>query len=277
MRAVCPTTQENYLGRGIHETYALVHCDHGARAGRRIGRRRQRQVPDDYLKGTLYQTLDRHDIKQYRELYASPAAIEAVKAGKPVPSGTVLTLVQWSVEQDEKGKPRKGPDGRFIKKDILAHAVMEKRAGWGKEYPDSLRNGEWEYQAFNAKGDVNPKANLKACFECHKPHDKQDFVISLAKLSGSFPTGKAMAKAGPSSISIAEFLFGPETLSVKAGGTATWTNVDDSPHWISVKSTGQATPVMVRGQSASLKFDKAGAYDYICGLHPSMKGKIEVK
>jgi len=52
------------------------------------------KFPADYLKGTLYATVDRPDTKQYRELYASPGVVEAVRAGKPVPSGAVLTLVQ---------------------------------------------------------------------------------------------------------------------------------------------------------------------------------------
>jgi hypothetical protein len=57
------------------------------------------KFPSDYLKGVLYQTLDRPDSKQYRELYAPAAAVEAVRKGQPIPHGTVLTLVQWSVEQ----------------------------------------------------------------------------------------------------------------------------------------------------------------------------------
>jgi plastocyanin len=237
------------------------------------------KFPADYLKYQLYQTLDRHDNKQYRELYTQPEVIESVKKGKGIPSGAVIMLVQWSTHQDDKGVPLKGPDGRFIKKEVVAHTVMEKRSGWGKEYPDSWRNGEWEYQAFNAKGEPNPKANIKACFECHKPHEKQDYVISLAKLNGTFPVGgKPVGKPpGAASISIAEFLFGPQKLEIKAGGTATWTNVDDSPHWIAVAGSDMRTPVMVRGQSASLKFDKPGTYGYICGLHPAMKGTVEVK
>jgi len=27
---------------------------------------------------------------------------------------------------------------------------MEKRTGWGSEYPEAKRNGEWEYQVFHA-------------------------------------------------------------------------------------------------------------------------------
>ncbi len=59
---------------------------------------------------------------------------------------------------------------------------MEKRTGWGTEYPDTIRNGEWEYQAFKTDKTPNPAANLTNCFTCHKPLDKQDFVFSYDKL-----------------------------------------------------------------------------------------------
>jgi plastocyanin len=238
------------------------------------------KFPSDYLKGELYQTLDRPDNKQYRELYATPAAIEAVRKGKPIPAGTVLTLVQWSVEQDANGVPIKGANGRFIKKEIIAHTVMEKQAGWGADYPsDWPRNGEWEYAVFTADGQPNPKANAnnKACFTCHLPHAKQDFVISLAKLNNTFPkAGQGQAKRVKSDVSIASFAFMPAKVNATAGKPLTFINTDDTPHQIAV-ANGPRTAVFLRGQSASLTIDKAGAYDYVCGLHPSMKGSIEVK
>src|SRR5258706_574735 len=58
------------------------------------------KYPADYLKGALYQTLDRPDVKQYRELYTQTEVVDAVRKGKPIPSGAVLTLVQWSVYED---------------------------------------------------------------------------------------------------------------------------------------------------------------------------------
>jgi plastocyanin len=239
------------------------------------------RFPSDYLKGELYQTLDRYDVKQYRELYATPAAIEAVRKGKPIPAGTVLTLVQWSVEQDANGVPVKGANGRFIKKDIIAHTVMEKQAGWGADYPaDWPRNGEWEYAAFTPDGQPNPKANAnnKACFTCHLPHAKQDFVISLAKLNNTFPSAQAAAKAKPakSDVNIASFVFMPAKVSATAGKPLTFLNTDDTPHQIAV-TNGPRTAVFLRGQRASLTIGKAGEYNYICGLHTSMKGVIEVK
>jgi plastocyanin len=237
------------------------------------------KFPNDYLKGVLYQTLDRPDTKQYRELYAPAAAVDAVRKGQPIPHGTVLTLVQWSVQQDANGNPLKDASGRFIKKDIIAHTVMEKQKGWGADYPsDWPRNGEWEYAVFTADGQPNPKgnANNKACFTCHLPHAKQDFVISLAKLNNTFPGRQTLVKGVKGDVTIASFAFMPAKISATAGKALTFINTDDTPHQIAV-SGGPRTEVFLRGQKASLKIDKAGEYNYICGLHPSMKGVIEVK
>ena len=234
------------------------------------------KYPSDYLKGTLYATVDRPDTKQYRELYASPGVVESVRAGKGVPSGAVLTLVQWSVQQDDKGVPLKGPDGRFIKKDILAHTVMEKRTGWGAEYGPEKRNGEWEYSAFTPTGEFNPKPNYDSCFQCHLPHAKLDFVTSLAKLAGKFPDASTVAKAPKGDVQIVGFQFMPAKIVATAGKPLKFLNTDDSPHFIVV--TGRPkTEVLLSGQTASLTFDKAGGYNSLCGLHPSMKGTIEVK
>ena len=237
------------------------------------------QFPSDYLKGVLYQTLDRHDVKQYRELYAPAEAVDAVRKGKPIPHGTKLTLVQWSVEQDASGVPVKGPDGRFVKKDVIGVTVMEKREGFGTDYPaDWPRNGEWEYAAFTPDGQPNAKANAnnKACFTCHLPHAKQDFVISLAKLNNTFPGAQPVVKGTKSDVNIASFAFLPAKISATVGKALTFLNSDDTPHQITV-ANGPKTAVFLRGQRASLTFDKPGEYNYICGLHPSMKGAIEVK
>ena len=164
------------------------------------------------------------------------------------------------------------------KGDLVAYTVMEKRYGWGTEYKDDIRNGEWEYQAFGPDKKVNDKANLTGCFQCHKPHEKQDFVISLARLDGTFPGAPVAKKSGPGIVSIAEFLFGPETVQVIKGQVVNWTNTDDSPHQVTVQgSSTLRTPVILKGQSVAMQFDHPGTYNYICGLHTGMKGKIEVK
>src|SRR5256712_12282353 len=106
---------------------------------------------------------------------------------------------------------------------------MEKRAGWGTEYPDDVRNGEWEYSPFTADQKFNDKANYKPCFQCHKPHAKQDFVISLARLAGKAPGGPVAMKTSPNDVGISGFAFGPGKVTVAAGQYVTWAHGDGSP------------------------------------------------
>jgi len=135
--------------------------------------------PQSYAKGVVYMTLDRPENKQVREYFTSQAAADAAKKGAPLPDGTVITVVQYAAQLDPQGNPAKDANGRFIKtNDIRGYAVMEKRAGWGAEYPEAKRNGEWEYQAFRADKTANPNANLDGCFNCHKPQAANDFVYS---------------------------------------------------------------------------------------------------
>src|SRR5262249_36143887 len=70
------------------------------------------KFPENYAKGVLYTTVDRPDNKQYRELFSTPEAVEAAKAGKPIPSGTVLTLVQYKALLNAAGEPEKDANGR---------------------------------------------------------------------------------------------------------------------------------------------------------------------
>jgi len=233
--------------------------------------------PASYKDHVLYATVDRYDNKQYRELYGTPEGVKAAREGKLIPSGTVLTLIQYKAQVDGAGNPIKDANGRFVKGDLVGFTVMEKRTGWGTEYPDDIRNGDWEYSAFTADQKFNDKANYKACFECHKPHAKQDFVISLARLSGQAPGGPVAMKTSAYDVGISDFAFGPGKLTIEPGQAVTWTNGDDSPHQITLTQSKQRSTVLLKGQSHSQAFATAGVYDYICGLHPSMKGTIEVK
>jgi hypothetical protein len=143
------------------------------------------KFPESYASGVNYGGVDRVDIKERREFYTSQAAIDAVRSGQPIPGGTVVTMVHYKAKQDDQGNLLRGPDGHLVKGEIAQYGVMEKRAGWGAEYPPELRNGEWEYQAFKADRSVNDKANLRRCFECHKPNAQQDYLFSFAQMKAA--------------------------------------------------------------------------------------------
>jgi hypothetical protein len=120
------------------------------------------KFPDSFESGVRYATVARGNIKE--DIFTGRDAIEAAKRGEPLPSGTVITLVDYR-------------DGKLFR-----YVVMEKRSGWGAQYPESKRNGEWEYQAFNADKSVNSNENLDRCFSCHKSQAANDFVFTLDRM-----------------------------------------------------------------------------------------------
>jgi len=143
------------------------------------------RYPSDYAGWQRYATVDRADLKQTREMYAHPHLVKAVREGKPVPDGAVLVMVIHAAKTGADGAPQKDADGRFVKDRLVNVFVMEKRAGWGGDYPVEWRNGDWEYAAFLPGGKPNEKANagIQSCFACHKPKEAQDYVFSMPALA----------------------------------------------------------------------------------------------
>ncbi len=76
-------------------------------------------------------------------------------------------------------------------------------------------------------------------------------------------------------VTIQGYAFQPKDVTVDKGGTVTWTNQDSVVH--DVKFSDSESPNLKKGQSYSKTFDKAGTFDYVCDIHPTMKGRVIVK
>jgi plastocyanin len=71
------------------------------------------------------------------------------------------------------------------------------------------------------------------------------------------------SQASADSVSIANFTFGPQTLTVKAGTTVTWTNKDDTPHGIaSADNAFKKSQALDTDDSYSFTFATPGTYQY---------------
>ncbi len=77
-------------------------------------------------------------------------------------------------------------------------------------------------------------------------------------------------------VSIDNFAFTPATLTVKLGTKVTFVNHDDIPHSIVSVPGKFRSKALDTDQSFEYTFATAGDFDYFCGLHPHMKGKIIV-
>lgn len=81
----------------------------------------------------------------------------------------------------------------------------------------------------------------------------------------------------PTKILVKDFMFQPVSLTVKAGSTVTWANMDDEPHTV-VSDTGLfRSGAMDTNEGFSFKFDKPGTYHFTCSIHPRMVGTIVVQ
>jgi Cytochrome P460 len=142
--------------------------------------------PEDYTKGVKWLVTDKPEFKRVHEYYVTPPeALEAARKNQPMPDGTVFIGLQYQVQRDAQGNPILGPDGHFVKANLGAYVVMEKHAGWGSEYPEELRNGEWEYQIFKEDKTPSNSVKLSACFECHKPFASHDYIQAYEKLKSA--------------------------------------------------------------------------------------------
>jgi plastocyanin len=85
------------------------------------------------------------------------------------------------------------------------------------------------------------------------------------------------AQAAEDEIVIDNFTFSPTPLKVKVGATVTWVNHDDIPHSIVCLDLKVKSHPLDTDDSFAYKFEKAGTYEYICGLHPHMHGQVIVE
>jgi len=88
----------------------------------------------------------------------------------------------------------------------------------------------------------------------------------------------AQGFASDLAVSIHNFTFAPQTLTVKAGSTVTWNNKDDTVHGIA--SDNNAFPrskALDTDDIFAFTFTTPGTYKYFCYVHPYMKGTIVVQ
>lgn len=74
-----------------------------------------------------------------------------------------------------------------------------------------------------------------------------------------------------------DFMFTPMSLTVKAGSTVTWANMDQEPHTVVSTAGLFRSGALDTNDSFSFKFDKPGTYQFACSIHPRMTGTIVVR
>ena len=70
--------------------------------------------------------------------------------------------------------------------------------------------------------------------------------------------------------------FYPEAILVNTGDTVQWNNADTSIHTVTSNNGVFDSGMMMAGDSFEYTFEDSGTFDYVCLLHPWMKGTVKV-
>lgn len=100
-------------------------------------------------------------------------------------------------------------------------------------------------------------------------------AITAAPAAGVSITAPVQA-AGANQVTIDGFAFAPATLTVPTGSTVTWTNRDEEPHTVAASDGSFHSPGMGTGATFAHTFSAPGTFDYVCSIHPMMRGTVVV-
>lgn len=106
--------------------------------------------PLDELKH--YTTVRRGVTREH--MLTSAAALAALKAGEPVPTGTHMVLVDYQ-------------------SDVLTRYLVAQKIGAGAD--------QWEYQWFWPDRTVKADENVAQCYACHRSRRAEQFLFTLSR------------------------------------------------------------------------------------------------
>jgi amicyanin len=106
-------------------------------------------------------------------------------------------------------------------------------------------------------------------------------VVRLAVLFTNLATTPCLAEesgAAPvATVTMDHNTFIPAEITVAPGTTVTWTNSEAMPHTVVEQNKAFRSKTLVKDASFTFTFTVAGDYEYLCSIHPFMKGKVTVK
>jgi plastocyanin len=87
----------------------------------------------------------------------------------------------------------------------------------------------------------------------------------------------AAAQPKTHTIVIEAMQFSPLLAQVNVGDTVVWKNKDFFPHTASAEAGSFDSGEIAPSRSWKFKARKKGVFPYVCRLHPTMKGSLQVK
>lgn len=116
------------------------------------------KFPENLDQLVHYTTVRRGNVTEH--IMTTREAMEAVRNGQPIPNGTHFVLVDYR-------------DGALYR-----YFVMEKGSGWGADYDERRRTGDWQFQWFWPDKTINMSENTARCQSCHQGQADSDYLYT---------------------------------------------------------------------------------------------------
>jgi plastocyanin len=127
------------------------------------------------------------------------------------------------------------------------------------------------------------KDAMKADAKAKKDAMKAEMKAKMAeKKESAGTTGTSdsvtvdMAKGTATNTECGDQCYVPNNVKISVGGTVMWKNVDSAAHTVTDVNGSFDSSLVSAGKSFQHKFDAAGTYEYMCIVHPWMKGTVTV-
>ncbi|MGQ0771746.1 MAG: cupredoxin domain-containing protein [Nitrososphaerota archaeon] len=148
-----------------------------------------------------------------------------------------------------------------------AYAAETPKKDAMKEKKDAIKE-----KAAAKKDAAKEKATAKKDAAKEKAAAKKDSTST----TGTSSVTVEMAKGTASNTDCGDQCYIPNNAKISAGGTVIWKNVDSAAHTATDTNDSFNTGLVNAGKSFKQKFDTAGTFEYICIVHPWMKGTVTV-
>ena len=103
-------------------------------------------------------------------------------------------------------------------------------------------------------------------------------AVSMTASAAPNEAERHAAKA-PITVTIEAFQFQPDKVRIRRGQSVIFINKDEVPHTVTPGKNAHFAPsgIIKGGERHEVLFEAAGAQDYLCDFHPSMRGRVIVK
>jgi plastocyanin len=77
-------------------------------------------------------------------------------------------------------------------------------------------------------------------------------------------------------VEISDFAFAPDQLAVDVGTELTWVNADPTAHTVTARDGSFDSGTVDAGGRFRTTFTEPGTFEYLCQIHPTMRGSVRV-